>query len=330
MGDIYPIFKAAAIQAAPIFLNREASIDKACVLIEEAAHSGAELIVFPEVFIPGGCYWAWHMNLRDGIKYSVELYQNSVDVPSDSTNKIGQMAKKYGVYVVIGVNERDNRSIYNTLLFFDRNGNIFGKHRKLKPTSSEKLVWSDGDGSTHKVYETDIGKIGGLICGEHTMALPGYSLAAMGEQVHIASWVGFASADLSLTQICSRYHAIAFNAYVICSQSVVDQSVIDKLEGLQSITLGNAWSSIIEAGTGRILAGPLPPDAEGILYAEIDLNKITSHYFARDNNPKHFQVYFDARELKPLSNLTDLNPNTLDPVGQTFASTDNQESRKER
>jgi predicted amidohydrolase len=164
MGDIFPKFKAAAVQAAPVFLDREASIEKACSLIKTAGENGADLIVLPEVFIPGGPYWAWHLNLREGMKFSAELFHNSVDVPGEGTAKIGKMAKQYGSHVVIGVNERDNKSIYNTLLFFDREGNLFGKHRKLKPTGSEKLVWGEGDGSTHKVYETDIGRMGGGFC----------------------------------------------------------------------------------------------------------------------------------------------------------------------
>lgn len=304
MGDVFPRFKAAAIQAAPVFLDRDASVEKACLLIEKAGQNGAELIVLPEVFIPGGPYWAWHMSMGEGLKFSAELYQNSVDVPSDSTARIGERAKKYGVYVVIGINERENKSIYNTLLFFDKDGNIMGKHRKFKPTGGEKLVWGEGDGSTHKVYETDIGRLGGLICGEHTMALPGYTLAAMGEQVHVASWVGFAFADISLTEICSKYHAIAYNTFVVCSQSVLDDSVGKRL-GIDTLKPGGAWSSIIEAGTGRLMTEPFPPGEEGILYADIDLNNAISHYFLHETTghywPKQFQVYFDDRELKPLN-----------------------------
>lgn len=305
MGDVLPKFKAAAVQAASVFLDRDASIEKACSLIEKGAEDGADIIVLPEVFIPGGPYWAWHMNMREGLKFSVELYLNSVEVPGDATDKIGEVVKKYGVYVVIGVNERENKSIYNTLVFFDREGNIMGKHRKFKPTGAEKLVWGEGDGSTHKVYDTDIGRIGGLICGEHTMSLPGYTLAAMGEQVHIASWVGFAFADTSLTEICSRYHAIAYNTFVICSQSVVDLAIKEKLGGIDALKPGGAWSGIIEAGTGRIVSGPLQPDEEGIIYADIDLNKAAYHYFLHETTgnywPKQFRVYFDPRELKSLN-----------------------------
>ena len=302
MGDVYPRFKAAAVQAAAVFLDREGSVEKACSLIESASEKGADLVVLPEVFIPGGPYWAWYMDMRQGLKFSAELYSNSVDVPSESTDKIAETAKKCGAYVVIGINERENKSIYNTLLFFDREGRMFGKHRKLKPTGAEKLVWGEGDGSTHRVYETELGRMGGLICGEHTQALPGYTLAAMGEQVHIASWVGFAVADTSLTEICSRYHAIAYNTFVISSQSVVDASISKRL-GID-LKPGGSWTAIIEAGTGRIMAGPLRSDEEGIVYADIDLNEARRHYFMHETTghywPKQFQVYFDAREVKPL------------------------------
>jgi nitrilase len=184
MGDTLPVFKAAAVQASPVFLNREASVDKACALIAEAAKNDAQLIVLPETFIPGGPYWAWHLPMRECGKFSAELFQNAVDIPSDTTVRLGEAARKANAYVVIGVNERDGKSLYNTLLYFGPDGRIIGKHRKFKPTGPEKLVWGDGDGSTHKVYDTAVGKLGGLICGEHTMALPGYTLAAMGEQVH--------------------------------------------------------------------------------------------------------------------------------------------------
>jgi aliphatic nitrilase len=307
MGDSLPKFKAAAIQAAPVFLDREASVEKACSLIDEAAAKGADLIVLPEVFLPGGPYWAWNMEMRRAVPFSKQLFLNSVDVPSDATARIGEMAKKHGAYVVIGINERENKSMYNTLLFFDRKGHIFGKHRKFKPTGAEKLVWGDGDGSTHKVYETEIGRIGGLICGEHTMALPGYSLCAMGEQIHIASWVGFSYADTTLTEVCSRYHAIAYNTFVVCSQGILAEDV-NKTLGLD-LKVGGAWTAIIESGTGRIMAGPLGPAEEGIVVADIDLNDAVTHYFVHEPTghywPKQFRLYFDAREIKPLNFQTD-------------------------
>jgi predicted amidohydrolase len=303
VGDRLRKFKAAAVQAAPVFLDREASVDKACALIGEAARHGAELVALPEVFIPGGPYWAWHMGMRRGLQFSSELFLNSVDVPGPASEKIGAAARAHGCHVVIGVNERDNKTLYNTLLFFEPSGSLIGKRRKMKATGAEKLVWGEGDGSTHRVYDTELGRIGALICGEHTQALPGYTLAAMGEQIHIASWVGFAFADTSLTEICSRYHAIAYNSFVVCSQSVVDASVGRHL-GIE-LPAGSAWSAIIEAGSGRVMAGPLAPTEEGILYADIDLNTAVPHYFLHETTghywPKQFRVLFDGRELKPLN-----------------------------
>src|SRR5690606_7180133 len=136
-------------------------------LIEEAGRNGARLIVLPEVFIPGGPYWAWHLPMSQSARYSAELFRNAVDIPSAATDRLGAAARKAGSYVAVGVNERAGKTLYNTLLYFDPEGRIIGKHRKFKPTGSEKLVWGDGDGSTHKVYDTEIGKLGGLICGEH-------------------------------------------------------------------------------------------------------------------------------------------------------------------
>ena len=305
MGDRLPVFKAAAVQAASVFLDREASVEKACSLIEEAGKNGAQLIVLPEVFVPGGPYWAWHLPIREARIFSAELYQNSVDIPSDATVRLGDAVRKAGAYVVIGVNERSGKSIYNTLLYFDRDGRIIGKHRKFKPTGPEKLVWGDGDGSTHRVYDTEIGKLGGLICGEHTMALPGYTLAAMGEQVHVAAWLGFTLADISVSEICSRYHAIAFNTFVVCSQAVVDEEILRRIGVDRSKQPGKAWSAIIEGGSGRVIAGPLALDKEGIVYGEVDLNKAIPHYFVHETTghywPKQFRVHFDDRELKPLT-----------------------------
>lgn len=305
MHDALPKFKAASIQAAPVFLNRDASISKACSLIEEAGRNGARLIVLPEAFIPGGPYWAWHMPIRNGMPFCFELFQNAVEIPSEATARLGVAARKADAYVVIGINERSGKTIYNTLLYFDPEGQILGKHRKFKPTGPEKLVWGDGDGSTHKVYSTEIGRLGGLICGEHTMALPGYTLAAMGEQVHVASWLGFTLADVSLAEVCSRYHAIAYNAFVVCSQLLVGDDVLSRLGLSRNEQQVKAWSAIIEGGSGRVIAGPLVLDQEGIVYGDIDLNRAVPGYFIHETTghywPKQFRVQFDDREMKPLA-----------------------------
>ena len=293
----------AAVQAGPAFLDRDRSVEKACRWIREAGEGGARIVVLPEVFIPGGPYWAWAFGMRQSMPFNVELFRNSVEVPGSETAALGEAARAAGAYVVIGVNERENRTIYNTLLYFDDQGTLLGKHRKFKPTGAEKLVWGEGDGSTHRVYPTPYGKLGGLICGEHTMQLPGYTLGAMGEQIHAAVWVGFSVSDTSLTEVCSRYYAIANNAHVIVSQSVVTPEIVERV-GAPGMRLGNAWSAVVEMGTGKVLAGPLDPAEEGIVYATLDLRGAPAHYFIHEPTghyrPKEFTVHFDPRPNRPV------------------------------
>lgn len=299
-----PKYKAAAIQAAPVFLDLDRSVDKACALIREAGAKGARLIALPETFLPGGPYWAWHLPIKQGGPFSAELFRNSVEVPGPAVDVLAQAARDAQAYVVIGVNERDGKTLYNTLLYFGPEGELLGKHRKFRPTGPEKLVWGDGDGSTHKVYDTSIGKLGGLICGEHTMSLPGYTLAAMGEQVHVGAWLGFTLADRSLAEICSRHHAIAYNSYVLCSQLVVGQDVLDRLGLSREQQPVNAWTAIIEASSGRVMTEPLAWDEEGIVYADIDLGAVIPKYFIHESTghywPKPFSVVFDAGEKAPV------------------------------
>jgi len=193
MGDQYPKFKAAAIQAAPIFLDREATVEKACQLIEEAASKGAELIAFPEVFIPAYPYWNRINRPYEGGKYFRELVKNAVEIPSLSTERLCRCARKANAYVVIGINEKIQETlgtIYNTNLLIDRSGEILGAHRKLVPTFHEKLTWGFGDGHSLRVYNTDCGKLGMLNCGENTNNLARFSLIAQGEQVHVANYPG--------------------------------------------------------------------------------------------------------------------------------------------
>jgi nitrilase len=178
-------FKIAAVQAAPMFLDREATIAKARELIAEAGRSGARLVVFPEAFIPTYPDWVWrippgqHRLLADAY---AELLEQSVEIPGPTTEELSEAARQAGVYVVMGLNERNarasNASLYNTLLYIDPEGELLGKHQKLVPTAPERMVWAQGDGSTLEVYDTPLGKLSGLICWENYMPLARYSLYA--------------------------------------------------------------------------------------------------------------------------------------------------------
>jgi nitrilase len=184
-NEHHPPFKVAVVQAAPVFLDCTATIEKACELIACAGREGARLIVFPEAFIPTYPDWVWaippgEMQLL-GELYA-ELLTQAVTIPSDTTERLCHAARRASAYVVMGINERNveasGGSLYGTLLYIDDQGQIMGKHRKLIPTAGERLVWAQGDGSTLHVYDTPLGNLGGLICWENYMPLARYTMYA--------------------------------------------------------------------------------------------------------------------------------------------------------
>ena len=198
MGDIYPRFTIASVQAASVFHDRDRTVDKAVRLIEEAADHGAVVIGFPELFIPGhpgAWYYAKRSNPlpSQGAMFQ-EYVKNSVKIPSPATDRLCQAAKKARAYVVIGLAEADPvfpGTLYLSQLFLSDTGDIMGVHRKLVPTNVEKLVFTGGDGSYLNVYDTPYGKISAMNCGEHAHDLYKYALLAMGTQIHIAAWPSF-------------------------------------------------------------------------------------------------------------------------------------------
>jgi aliphatic nitrilase len=292
MGDVYPKFKAAGVMAAPVFLDRERTTEKACDLISEAGAQGAELIVFPEVYIPAYPYWAWLGTPTWGAPFFAELFKNSVEIPSPTTEAIGEAARKANAYVVMGVNEREGGTLYNSLIYFNRAGRVMGKHRKLQPTHVERTVWGRGDGSDLVVCDTDIGRIGGLICWEHTMDLVRYAMIALGEQIHAAVWPAVSSLTHNphasffnnVTEAAARHHALAGQVFVINVQSVVDDYLIEGLgmtDRPDMIRPGGGWSAII-GPDGQIIAGPVT-DKEATLFADINLEDIIYVKYACDS-----------------------------------------------
>jgi nitrilase len=271
-------FKIAAVQAAPVFLNREATIDKACALIMEAGRNGASLAVFTESFIPAYPDWVWAVPAgEEGVLNALyaELLANAVEIPSPATQYLCQAAKRAGVYVVMGVTERNveasGGSLYNTLLYVDAQGNILGKHRKLVPTGGERLVWAQGDGSTLDVYDTPLGKIGGLICWENYMPLARYAMYAWGTQIYVAATWDRGEPWLSTL----RHIAKEGRVYVVgCGMALRKADIPDHYEFKRRFYqhVGewiNVGESAIVNPDGEFIAGPLR-EQEGILYAEVD------------------------------------------------------------
>lgn len=271
-------FKVAVVQAAPVFLNREATVDKACELIAAAGNEGARLIVFPESFIPTYPDWVWAVPPgEEGLlsELYAELLDQAVTIPSAATDKLCRAAKSAGAYVALGVSERNaeasGASMYNTLLYLDAQGNILGKHRKLVPTGGERLVWAQGDGSTLNVYDTPLGKIGGLICWENYMPLARYSLYAWGVQLYVAATWDRGQPWLSTL----RHIAKEGRVYVLGSCIALRKDDIPGRYPFKQRFYGgegewvNVGDSAIVNPDGEFVAGPVRMKEE-ILYAEID------------------------------------------------------------
>lgn len=299
--DTFPKFKAAVVQAAPIWLDREASTEKACGLIAQAGAQGAGLIAFPEAWLPGFPWWIFLGTPLWGNSFFAELYANSVTIPSPTTERLCRAAKDAGAYVVMGMDERAGSSLYCTQLFIDPDGHILGRHRKLKPTHVERSVWGEGDGSDLQVFDTPLGKLGGLNCWEHLQPLTRYAMYSLGQQIHVSGWPAFSlyrkySYALG-AEACigaSRQYALEGSCFVLAAVSVISKEMVERLadtpERADLIEVGGGASQIF-GPDGATIAGPPGEDEEAIVTADIDLYDIaraknfadpTGHYSRPD------------------------------------------------
>ena len=302
-------YRVASVQAAPVFLDLEGTVEKACRLAGEAASNGASLVVFPETWVP--CYPVWaaataRWNYPPAKRVFRRLHDNSVDIPGPATERLGEAARESGVFIAIGVNERTpSGTLYNSIVFIGRDGRLLGKHRKLVPTYHERLIWGQGDGSTLQVFDTDLGRIGGLVCWEHWMPLARYALYTQFEQVHVSLWP---TAGESF-QLACRHMAFEGRVFVIVSCSYVtkehlpeDFELAAEMEPLPHV-LSQGGSAII-GPDGKYLVEPVY-GREDILYADIDLGRIIEEKQSLDvvghyGRPEVLGLHFNRREMSPL------------------------------
>ena len=311
-----PSFQVAAVQAAPVFLDTPATIDKACRLIREAAANGAALVVFPEVFVSAYPYWSWVGNPVAGSPWFQQLCQSAVEVPGPEVACIAQTARDCGVHVAMGINERAARSlttIYNTQLLIGPEGQLLGHHRKLVPTWAEKLTWTPGDGAGLRVHATPLGPIGMLACGENTNTLARFALLAQGELVHLASYIALpvAPPDYDMAdaiKVRAMAHSFEGKVFTVVACSTIAPETVARMEqafpGAAALLArkNSAWSGVI-GPDGRTVGSPLIDD-EGIVYADIDLQRciqprqmhdITGHY----NRFDVFDLRVNRKRLQP-------------------------------
>ena len=280
-----PRFLAAAVQAAPAFLDAPATVRKARELIAEAAGQGAKLVAFPEVFVPGYPYWNWTMTPVQGSPWFQELYLASVDIAGPEVAALRDAARDFGVNVVIGINERAELGVgtlYNTVLVIGEDGRLHGIHRKLVPTWAEKLTWANGDGSSLRVHDTSVGPLGVLACGENTNTLARFTLLARGELVHVANYISLPTApeDYDMVEAIktrSAAHAFEGKVFNVVSCSTISAEIVDAIAGddpdaRKLLSRPHSAFSGIFGPDGSLISEPLIDD-EGIAYAEIDLSR---------------------------------------------------------
>ncbi|WP_019877824.1 carbon-nitrogen hydrolase family protein [Sporichthya polymorpha] len=267
----------AAVQATPVFLDTDATVEKATALIKEAADLGAQLIVFPEAFVPTYPDWVWRLPAWSDGRYTGRLYEQAVQVPGPVVTRLGEAAREAGAYVAMGINEIEGGTLYNTLIYLAPDGSLAGRHRKLMPTGGERTVWGYGDGSTLDVVRTPFGVVGGLICWENYMPLARAAMYARGVEIHLAPTWDNDEAWISTL----RHIAKEGRCYVIGVSPVLRGADVpadlrgdiyrDATDPDEADWMSRGLGTIVAPG-GAILAGPLR-DQEGIVVAEIDVER---------------------------------------------------------
>ena len=325
-------FRAAAVQLSPVLFDRDGTTGKVIEAIEKCGREGIRLAVFPETIIPNYPYFAM---VRPPVTIGADiarLHEQAVEVPGPVTESVGAAAGRAGTVVVLGVNERDGGSLYNTQLIFDADGALVGRRRKIMPTFHERMIWGWGDGSGLTVYETAVGRVGALICWEHYMPLARYALIARGEEIHCSHFPGSMLGQTMARQLDAavRHHAMEAGAFVVNATAWLSDSQRSEIcpdSALSGILQGGLLTAIV-APNGSYLAEPLP-EGEGMAVAEIDLAAIarqksmldTVGHYAR---PDLLRLLLDDRPRRVMETLPrsgpDLSsqPNLTETPSKTF------------
>ncbi|MEI6381585.1 MAG: Nit6803 family nitrilase [Cyanobacteriota bacterium ELA615] len=270
--------RAAAVQMSPVLFSRDGTTEKVLQAIKDAAKQGAQLIVFPETLIP---YYPYFSFVEPPVlmgRQHMKLYEEALTVPGVETQAIASCASEQGVVVVVGVNEKDNGSLYNSQLIFDAEGKLVLKRRKITPTYHERMVWGQGDGSGLKVVDTQVGRIGALACWEHYNPLARFALMAQHEQIHCSQFPGSMVGQIFADQIevTIRHHALESGCFVVNATGWLSKEQIEQItsdEKLQKALQGGCNTAII-GPEGNHLCNPII-DGEGIAIADLDFSLIT-------------------------------------------------------
>ena len=328
MSERWEQVKVAVVQAAPVVMERDATIEKVGRLTHEAAANGARLVLFPEAFVPAyprGLSFGVVVGSRTtaGRRTFARYNANAIEIPSPATDRLGEIARAADVYLAVGVIERDRVSggtLYCTLLYFGPDGRILGKHRKLKPTAGERLIWGEGDGGTLPVFDTEIGKVGGLICWENYMPLARMAIYRKGVEIYLAptadareSW----QATLQHIALEGRCFVLGCNQYVTKSMYPADlEGIEDVAEAPEELCRGG---SAIISPLGEYIAGPLY-GSEGILYANLDSQAIAEGKFDFDVIGHYARNDIFRFSVNEMPQTTEAHPESVADVRNAMAA----------
>ena len=332
-------FKVAAVQAAPVFMNLNETVDKAVELIDEAGEQGVRIIVFPETWIPGYPWWIWLDAPAMNMQYVAPYAMNSIEAGSTQDKALAAAAKRNNIQVIMGVSAKVGGSLYMGQWHYGANGDIISRRRKLKPTHVERAVFGEGDGSDMIVVDTELGRVGALCCWEHLQPLNKYAMYSQNEQIHAAAWPSFSlylgaayALGPELNTAASMMYAAEGQCFVIAACATVSKEMIDFLcdspAKQQFLQEGGGHANIF-GPDGAPLCDTLDPKEEGLLTAEINLDAIAVAKSAADpvghySRTDVFRLMFNNKPAPAVMSFDDarsmLTDETTDQTSEQIAS----------
>lgn len=305
------IVRAAAVQIAPDLETPMGTLDRVLAAISEAAGKGVKFAVFPETFVPWYPYFSFIRPPMMSGGDHMRLYEDAVVIPGPVTDAVSQAAKRHGMVIVLGVNERDFGSLYNAQIIFDADGRILLKRRKLTPTFHERMIWGQGDGAGLKVVDTAVGRVGALACWEHYNPLARYALMAQHEEIHAAQFPGSLVGQLFGDQIevTIRHHALESGCFVVNATGWLTEDQIASIspeENLRRGLRGGCMTAIVSP-EGVHLAPPLT-SGEGMLIADLDMSVIVKRKRMMDSvghyaRPELLSLLINDRDAAPMRSI---------------------------
>lgn len=321
--------RVAAVQAEPVWLNLDKTVDKTIELIAEAADRGVELLAFPETWLPGYPVFLWSYPVYEQRPFVARYHANSVTLDGPEFTRIREAARRHSIMVALGFSEKQGGSLYIAQSIIGPNGDVLLHRRKLKPTHAERTLFGESDGSGLTVIDTTLGRIGALNCFEHIQPLTSYAMSAQDEQIHIAAWPclgilgNFPALSPETLISATQAYALVGSAFVIMATQIMSDGGALEFPaadgGPTPVYTGGGGYARVYGPDSSLLTGPLDPTQEGIAIADLDLASIDlsknivdpAGHYAR---PDVTRLVLDDRPQQPVTRLQDEEGAQLAPL----------------